>query len=65
MAETKKEASVNCDLCAYYYEDEDTGYSICHMALDEDEMVHYLKGRFYNCPYFRLYDEYAIVRKQN
>lgn len=58
-------SSSSCELCAYFYEDEDTGMSICHMCLDEDEMVNYLRGSFNNCPYFRLYDEYAIVRKQN
>ncbi len=57
--------STNCEYCAYFYEDDDTGIALCHMALDEDEMLHYLKGRFSNCPYFKLYDEYAIVRKQN
>ncbi len=54
----------NCDYCAYFYEDEDTGYALCHMALDEDEMLNYMKGRFQNCPYFKLYDEYSIVKKQ-
>ena len=65
MTMNDKKTTVSCDLCAYFYEDEDTGMSLCHMCLDEDEMVNYLRGRFNNCPYFRLYDEYAIVRKQN
>lgn len=60
-----KGPQASCDLCSYFYEDEDTGISMCHICLDEDEMVNYLSGRFNNCPYFHLYDEYSIVRKQN
>ena len=61
----KNTNETNCDFCAYYNIDEDTGMYICHMNLDEDEMVRYLTGSFKACPYFKLYDEYAIVRKQN
>ena len=35
------------------------------MQLDEDEMSDFLAHSTRNCPYFRLYDEYKIVRKQN
>ena len=59
-----KVSSTNCEFCAYYNMDEDTGLYVCNMSLDEDEMLHFLKGKFNNCPYFRLYDEYAIVKKQ-
>ena len=44
-----KQAATNCDFCFYYREDEDTGISMCSMALDEDEMLYYLKGKFQNC----------------
>ena len=33
--------------------------------LDEDEMEKFLTDTFRDCPYYLLYDEYAIVRKQN
>ena len=33
--------------------------------LDEDEMMRFLSESFYNCPYWRNGDEYAVVRKQN
>lgn len=62
---TSKSSSTSCDFCAYYNQDEDTGLCVCNMALDEDEMINFLRGKFNNCPYFKLYDEYAIVRKQN
>ena len=32
--------------------------------LDEDEMYRFLSGTQQECPYFRLDDEYAVVRHQ-
>ena len=61
----QREKATNCESCAYYNIDEDSGLYVCSMELDEDEMVYFLQGRFDNCPYYSLYDEYAIVRKQN
>ena len=37
----------------------------CDISLDEDEMEKFLTDTFRDCPYYLLYDEYAIVRKQN
>jgi hypothetical protein len=38
---------------------------VCEMNLDEDELSRYLQyGNKFQCPYFRLGDEYAIARKQ-
>ena len=34
------------------------------MDLDEDELVRFMEDRYYNCPYYRLGDEYSVVRKQ-
>ena len=34
------------------------------MNLDEDEMYRFLSGTQQECPYFRLDDEYAVVRHQ-
>jgi hypothetical protein len=52
-------------MCAYYvYDDDYQGY-VCEMNLDEDELSRYLQyGNRFQCPYFRLGDEYAIARKQ-
>ena len=33
--------------------------------LDEDEMCRFLQGTNYACPYYRLDDEYGVVRHQN
>lgn len=54
----------NCESCEYYDYDEDWGEYICHMDLDEDEMVRFLSGHNASCPYYKFYDEYKAVQKQ-
>lgn len=54
----------NCDSCAYYTYDEDYDCYVCDMNLDEDELVRFMSDSNYNCPYYRLGDEYRVVRKQ-
>lgn len=54
-----------CENCVnYVYDDEEDCFG-CDARLDEDEMMHFLTRQTNNCPYFRFYDEYSIVRKQN
>lgn len=48
----------------YYYDDEYDCYA-CSMDLDEDEMYSFIRGGNENCHYFRMGDDYTIVRKQN
>ena len=60
----KKEVPSQCDMCAYYDYDEEWEEYVCAMNMDEDDMVRFYQSRS-SCPYFRFYDEYAIVRKQN
>ncbi|MEG0832908.1 MAG: DUF6472 family protein [Oscillospiraceae bacterium] len=55
----------NCEVCENYAWDEECGCYVCDKALDEDEMSRFMRGTFSDCPYFRLYDEYKIVQKQN
>lgn len=54
----------NCESCTNYVYDEELDYYVCAVNLDEDEMRRFLSGSNYNCPYFRLDDEYGIVKKQ-
>ena len=54
----------NCESCEYYDYDEDWGEYVCNMDLDEDEMVRFLSGRSFSCPYYKFYDEYKTVQKQ-
>ena len=53
-----------CDSCAYYVYDEVYDCYYCEINLDEDEMANFLAGSNDSCSYFRLDDEYAVVRKQ-
>lgn len=54
----------NCDCCMNYVYEEEGDYYECLINLDEDEYSKFLGYAFDNCPYFRLDDEYMIVRKQ-
>lgn len=56
---------MNCENCVNYIWDEEQEEYICVAAFDEDEYVRFLSGNQKNCPYFRLDDEYGVVRKQN
>ena len=60
-----KKRESNCDTCEFYDYDEEYGENICVMKLDEDEMVNFLSGNTNYCPYYRFYDEYKSVQKQN
>ncbi|MBQ1263473.1 MAG: hypothetical protein IIX89_04205 [Oscillospiraceae bacterium] len=64
MSKGKKVQS-SCELCAYYYYDDEDECYVCGANLDEDEMAGFLLHRRRDCPFFRFGDEYAIVRKQN
>ena len=54
----------NCEFCAFFVYDDD-GYAECDVNLDEDEMARFMSYSDWDCPYFQMDDEYAIVRKQN
>ena len=54
----------NCDTCVYYVFDEEYEHYNCLMNLDEDEMYRFLTGIQWECPYYRLDDEYGVVRHQ-
>lgn len=63
MKKNKKRVT-NCEMCGNYVYDDDYGYYVCEMDLDEDEMRLFLTGQFNGCPYFQYGDEYRIVRHQ-
>lgn len=67
MAYDKKKEikATSCDLCQFYIYDDETDSYFCSVNLDEDEMARFLTSSNYACPYFIMYDEYKIVRKQN
>ena len=53
-----------CDNCVNYVFDEEDESYFCMVDLDEDEMYRFLTGTNQQCPYFRLDDEYGVVRHQ-
>ena len=57
-------SATSCDYCANYVYDEESESYYCDVNLDEDEMYRFLSGTQQDCPYFRLDDEYAVVRHQ-
>ena len=60
----KTAASTPCESCEFYDQDEYGDFS-CIMNLDEDEFANYAFGNTAACPYYRFYDEYKFVQKQN
>lgn len=58
-------ASDNCEMCSNYVFDEDSESYVCLVDMDEDDYMRYITSKQNECPYFRLDDEYAVVRKQN
>ena len=55
----------DCESCLYFDYDEEWDCEICTLNLDEDEMERLASGRYPTCPYYRFYDEYKLVQKQN
>ena len=55
---------MQCETCAYYEYDDETEEYICTVNFDEDEMA-MLHASRRACPYYRFYDEYKMVQKQN
>lgn len=60
----RKPKITSCELCASYEYDEESGFYICQVSLDEDEMCRFLSGQDFACPYYTPGDEYRIVRRQ-
>ena len=54
----------NCESCAYFAWDEEYECYTCEQDLDEDELGRFVQDAYYDCPYYRNGDEYAIVRHQ-
>lgn len=55
----------NCDFCMNYAYDEEYECYECIIDMDEDETAMLYQQKHRDCPYFRMGDEYTIVRKQN
>ncbi len=65
MKKNNKKIISNCDTCLNYVWDDEAGENVCMAQLDEDEYVRFLQSAYADCPFYQLYDEYKIVRRQN
>ena len=65
MKKSPKTRQINCETCVFYDYDDELDAYICTVNLDEDELERFVLGRAKNCPYYRFYDEYKSVQKQN
>ncbi|MBE6697611.1 MAG: hypothetical protein E7581_03720 [Ruminococcaceae bacterium] len=65
MAEAKKKIQGSCESCEFYDYDEEYDAYVCLVSLDEDDMCDFLSRNTGYCPYYRFYDEYKSVQKQN
>lgn len=54
-----------CENCEHYDYDEEYEEYICKIDMDEDEYLRYLTNKNQSCPYYKFYDEYKSVQKQN
>lgn len=54
-----------CEDCEHYDYSEYTESYECNVSLDEDEYARYAARQSKGCPYYKPYDEYKTVRKQN
>lgn len=55
---------MNCEECTFYIYDEDADDYFCSVDMDEDDYARLMLGHAKSCPFFRLDDEYAVVRHQ-
>lgn len=59
-----KKQETTCETCEFYEDDAYDGPT-CLLSLDEDEFADFAARQTGNCPYYRFYDEYKTVQKQN
>ena len=54
-----------CETCEFYVYDEEYAEYVCNISLDMDDMADFLQEKTNHCNYYRFYDEYKSVQKQN
>lgn len=58
-------AAINCEDCENYDYDEESETYTCLQDLDMDEFERFMLSGHTQCPYYRVRDDYRIVRWQN
>ena len=64
MAGKGRRKAANCEYCGNYVYDEDYGYYVCEMDLDEDEVYRILSSPHLHCPFYRQGNDYTLARRQ-
>ena len=54
-----------CETCLYFDVLDESGTVGCTVDIDEDEAYRERSDALHSCPYYRYYDEYKLVQKQN
>lgn len=54
-----------CETCLYFDVLDESGEEGCTVSVDEDEAYRERSDPARGCPYYRFYDEYKLVQKQN
>ncbi len=54
-----------CEDCENFDYDEEREDYVCMIDLDMDEYERFVQSGHRRCPYYRVRDDYRIVRKQN
>ncbi|MGL4343562.1 MAG: DUF6472 family protein [Cellulosilyticaceae bacterium] len=56
-----------CENCMYLEYDEEMDAHVCGVApvMDEDDLARMSYHQSTRCPYYKIGDEYDLVRKQN
>ena len=55
----------SCETCMNYSYDDEYEEWVCGVNVDEDEYIRLISDSGYSCPYYRMGDDYTIVRRQN
>ena len=61
----QKPKAASCESCVFYDVIDETGTLGCTADIDEDDAYRERADAMYVCRFYRFYDEYLSVRKQN
>lgn len=61
----KKIQATPCETCAYYDVIDEDGTMGCVVDVDEDDLYRERADTRSTCPFYKFYDEYKSVQKQN
>lgn len=62
---SKEKSKSQCETCVYFDVIDEDGTLGCTVDIDEDEAYRQSADRTYRCPYYKFYDEYKSVQRQN